>query len=85
MSRVLAILRITYSILKIIGSLLSTWIVVSWNIRKARKSFEAEMMKVGVSKEDAQKLSEFFVVLEGQIKSCMKAPIGLRKRYRGEY
>jgi len=85
MSRVLAILRITCSILKIIGSLLSAWAVVKWNVRKARKSFEEEMMKAGISKEDAQKISEFFVVLEGQIKSCMKAPIGLRKRYRGEY
>jgi len=81
MSRVLAILRITYSILKIIGSLLSTWIVVSWNIRKARKSFEAEMMKVGVSKEDAQKLSECFVVLKDQIKSLMKSPVSLERKY----
>ena len=81
MSRVLAILRITYSILKIIGSLLSTWIVVRWNIRKARKSFEAEMMKVGVSKEDAQKLSECFVVLKDQIKSLMKSPVSLERKY----
>ena len=81
MSRVLAILRITYSILKIIASLLSAWAVVSWNVRKARKSFEAEMMKVGVSKEDAQKLSECFVVLKDQIKSLMKSPVSLERKY----
>jgi len=84
MSRVLAILRITYSILKIIGSLLSAWLVIKWNVRKARKSFEEELMKAGVSKEDAQKLSECFVVLEGQIKSLVKIPFGLRKIYREE-
>ncbi|HIE19183.1 TPA: hypothetical protein EYP75_05595, partial [Candidatus Bathyarchaeota archaeon] len=66
MSRVLAILRITYSILKIIGSLLSAWVIIKWNVRKARKSFEKEMMKAGVSREDAEKLSEFFAVLDGQ-------------------
>lgn len=82
MSRVLAILRITYSILKIIGSLLSAWVIIKWNVRKARKSFEKEMMKAGVSREDAEKLSEFFAVLDGQIKSLVKIPIGLRKRYR---
>jgi len=82
MSRVLTILRVTYFIIKIIGSLLSAWLVIKWNVRKARKSFEDEMMKVGVSKEDAWRLSEFFPVLEGQIKSLMKSSIGLRKGHR---
>jgi len=84
MNRALAILRIAYSILKIIGSLLSAWIVIKWNVRKARKSFEDEMIKAGVSKEDARRLSEFFAVLEGQINSLMKAPISLRERYHEE-
>jgi len=85
MSRVLAILRITYSILKIIASLLSAWAVVSWNVRKARKSFEAEMMKAGVSKEDAEKLSECFVVLKSQIKSLMKIPLSLGRKHRNRH
>ena len=85
MSRVLAVLRIAYSILKIIGSLLTAWIVVSWNIRKARRSFEAEMIKAGVSKEDARKLSECFVVLKDQIKSLMKSPVSLERKYRGKH
>jgi len=80
MSRVLSILRITYSALKIIGGLLLAWIIVSWNVRKARKSFEAEVMKVGVSKEVAQKLSECFVVLENQVRSFMKRPISLERK-----
>jgi len=81
MSRALSILRIIYSILKIIGSFLSAWAVVSWNVRKARKAFEAEMMKVGVSKEDAQKLSECFVVLKDQMKSLIKSPVSLERKY----
>jgi len=80
MGRVLTILRITYSILKIIGGLLSAWVFIKWNVRKARKSFEKEIMKVGISKEDARNLSECFVVLERQIKSFVKAPISLGKR-----
>jgi len=81
MSRVSALLRIAYSILKIVGSLLSAWILISWNVRKARRSFEAEMMKAGVSKEDAQKLSECFVILKDQMKSLMKSPMSLEIKY----
>jgi len=44
MGRVLTVLRITYSILKIIGGLLSAWVFIKWNVRKARKSFEKEIM-----------------------------------------
>jgi len=84
MSKVLTILRVTYSILKIIGSLLLAWAVIKWNVRKARRSFENEMMKAGVSKEDARKLSECFVVLEDQVKNLMKAPIGLGKMHSEE-
>jgi len=85
MRRVLAILRVTYYILKIIGSLLLTWIIVSWNIRNARRSFEAEMTKVGVSKEDAQKLSECFMVLKKQIKNLMESSISLERIYREKH
>ena len=81
MSRVSALLRIAHSILKILGSLLSAWILISWNVRKARRSFEAEMMKAGVSKEDAQKLSECFVILKDQMKSLMKSPMSLEIKY----
>jgi len=63
-----------------IGSLISAWIIIKWNVRKARKSFEHEMMKVGVSKEDARKLSECFIILEGQLKSLIKTPFSLRER-----
>ncbi len=78
MSRASALLRVAYSILKILGSLLSTWILIRWNVRKARRSFEAEVMKAGVSKEDAQKLSECFVVLKNQI-SLTKNFFSLKK------
>jgi len=81
MSRISAILHIAYSTLKIISSLLVVWIAVTWNARKARKSFEAEIMKAGVSKEDAQKLSECFMDFKDQIKNIMKKPFSSERKY----
>ena len=48
--------------------------MISWNVRGARRSFEDELIRVGVSKEDAEKLSECFVDLKNQIKDLMKSP-----------
>ena len=48
--------------------------MVSWYVRRARRSFEGELIRVGVSKEDAEKLSECFVDLKNQIKDLMKSP-----------
>jgi len=74
MKRGLAILRIIFFIFKIIGSLIFVWIMISWHVRRARRSFEDELMKAGVSKEDAQRLSRCFVDLKDQMKTMMKSP-----------
>jgi replication fork clamp-binding protein CrfC len=38
-------------------SLVGLWIRLGWNIRKARRAFEMELIKQGMKKEDAQRVS----------------------------
>jgi len=82
MKRLLAIFSITYSLLKIMGTLLVAWLSLGWNVRKARKSFEAELMKEGISKKDAERLSEYYLMLKNQMLSMMKSSFSIRRKYR---
>jgi hypothetical protein len=82
MGRAADILHIAYSILKITGSLLSAWLLIRWKVREARRSFEAEMMKAGISKKDAQKISECFVIFRNQMSSLAKKAFSLERRVR---
>jgi len=82
MKRLLAIFSITYSLLKIMGTLLVAWLSLGWNVRKARKSFEAELMKEGISKKDAKRLSEYYLMLKNQMLSMMKSSFSIRRKYR---
>jgi len=47
MHRVLGILRIAWSIFKIAFILLFIWAIMKWNVRKARKSLERELIRAG--------------------------------------
>jgi len=82
MKRLLAIFSITYSLLKIMGTLSVAWLSLGWNVRKARKSFEAELMKEGISKKDAKRLSEYYLMLKNQMLSMMKSSFSIRRKYR---
>jgi len=37
--------------------LLVLWLTLGWNVRKARKAFEKELIRLGMAKKDAKRLS----------------------------
>jgi len=76
MGRIINILQISYFIFRIILCLLSSWISIKWKVRKARRAFEKEAVKHGISKEEARRLSEVFTALEGQLRDAVKASLG---------
>jgi hypothetical protein len=82
MNKALAILSIMYSILKILVNLIGTWLMLGWNTRRARKSFEAKLMKEGMSKQDAQNLSQFYSKLKDQlsIRNIIRTFISMRNK-----
>jgi len=44
-------------------------------VRRARKAFETELRKEGISKEDAERLSKYFTDLKDQMMSTAKDAI----------
>jgi len=67
-------------LLKIGGSLLAAWLTLGWNVRKARKAFEAELRKEGISKKDAEKISKNILILKNEMLSMAKNPLKMRRK-----
>jgi hypothetical protein len=69
--RIQSILSIVASIVKIAGSLFILWATFGWKVRKTRKAFERELIKQGMSKENARELSAHYKVLKDQLISTL--------------
>ncbi len=67
-------LSISHSMLRMVGSLLSAWLTLGWNVRSARKAFEGELRKGGMSRKDAERLSEVYSTLKRELMSIAKTP-----------
>ena len=71
MVRIQSILSIVTSIVKIVGSLFILWATFGWKVRKTRKAFERELIKQGMSKENARELSAHYKILKDQLISTL--------------
>jgi len=56
----------TYYISKLLATLASSWLTLGWRARKARKAFEAELTKEGMSNEDARRIGRYITDLKDQ-------------------
>lgn len=65
--KIRAILDGASSIIKLAVSLFWVWITLGWRVRKARKAFEKQLTKEGMSKEDAERLSRQYAYLKDEI------------------
>ena len=83
MNRFLAMLSVAYFSLKVGSSLLATRLTLGWKVRQARKAFENELMKGGISKEDAQRMSRCYSVLKDQMLDSMKSGFSWRRKGEG--
>ena len=71
MVKIQALLSIVASIVKIAGSLLILWATFGWKVRKTRRAFERELIRQGMSKENARELSAPYKVLKDQLISTL--------------
>lgn len=71
MVRIQSILSIVVSIVKIVGSLFILWVTFGWRVRKTRRAFEKELIRQGMSKENAKELSAHYKILKDQLISTL--------------
>jgi DNA polymerase III delta prime subunit len=47
-------------------------LTLNWNVRKARKAFEKQLISQGMSKKDARRLSAQYSLLKNDIMSALR-------------
>lgn len=65
------ILSIIPQIIQLLAHLLWIWITLDWKVRKARKAFEKELVRQGMPKKDAERLSKQIKIAKDQIVSSI--------------
>jgi len=76
---ILNIFGSSINLAKLLSSLLLIWLTLGWKVRKARKAFEKELIKQGMAKNDANRISAQYVALKDNIESVFKQSL---KRWR---
>ena len=70
--QVTSIISIVLHGVRLIISLLALWLTLGWNVRKARKAFEKELIRLGMAKKDAKRLSAYYSKLKNDIINSLK-------------
>jgi len=66
------ILSITLSLIHLLFSLFALWLTLGWKVRKARKTFEKQLICQGMAKKDAKRLGAKYVALKDNIEKAFK-------------
>jgi len=68
----LSLLSASPHIARLLYSLFAAWLTLDWKVRKARKAFEKELIKQGMSKEDAKRLGTQYKLLKDNLMNELK-------------
>jgi hypothetical protein len=63
------------SLIRLLVDLVALWLTLGWKVRKARKAFEKQLIKQGMAKKDAKRLSAQYSKLKNDIMSTIKGSI----------
>ena len=70
--KIRSIISIILSILYILFNILILWATLGWNVRKARKAFEKQLIRNGMAKKDAQRISAQYSKLKNDVMNTLK-------------
>lgn len=69
--RIRAVLSIVPRFIQLFSHLFLIWVTLDWKVRKARRAFEKELVRQGISREDAKRLSKQIEILKDQMVSSI--------------
>ena len=75
MVKLSAIVSASANVFRLLGSLLGIWLSLGWQVRKARKAVERELIAQGMTPKDAQRLSAHLKFLKDDIMSAFRRSI----------
>ncbi len=74
---VVSVISGTAVTVRLVGSLFIIWLTLGWKVRKAKKAFEKELMKQGMSKQDAERISGRYAALKDQAVNAFKGSFSI--------
>jgi hypothetical protein len=73
--RIRSIVNAGLSLVLLLSRLFGLWLTLGWSVRKARKAFEKELVRQGMSKKDAKRLSAQYSKLKDDMMSSLKGSV----------
>ncbi|MGB9676552.1 MAG: hypothetical protein ACPL0C_05130 [Candidatus Bathyarchaeales archaeon] len=70
--KIRSIISIMLSASYIIFSILILWATLGWNVRRARKAFEKQLIRQGMAKKDARRISAQYSKLKNDVMNTLK-------------
>jgi hypothetical protein len=77
---ILSIFDSAASLARMLVSLVLIWLTLGWKVRKARKAFEKELIKQGMAKQDAKRISAQYTALKDNIENAFKQSLRMGGR-----
>ena len=74
--RVRSAISIAFSIAHLLGTLIALFVALWWGVRRARGAFEKELVRQGMRKEDARRVSAHYSRLKNDIMGTVRNSIG---------
>jgi len=69
---ILSVLGSGIALAKMMASLFLIWLTLGWKVRKTRKAFEKELVKHGMAKHDAERISAQIAALKDNVENAFK-------------
>ncbi len=57
---------------RMLASLFLLWLTLAWKVRKARNAFEKELVRQGMAKHDAKRISAQYAALKDNVENAFK-------------
>jgi len=63
------------SLIRLLLSLFVLWLTFGWKVRKTRRAFEKQLIRQGMAKKDAKKLSAQYSKMKNEIMNTLKGSL----------
>jgi hypothetical protein len=63
------------SLIRLLLSLFVLWLTFGWKVRKTRRAFEKQLIRQGMAKKDAKRLSAQYSKMKNEIMNTLKGSL----------
>jgi hypothetical protein len=73
--KISSIISAGVSLIRLLLSLLALWLTLGWKVHKTRRAFEKQLIRQGMAKKDAKKLSAQYSKMKNEIMNTLKGSL----------